>query len=132
MPLNALAASDNIAESDFLRKNIPILYFYPEEKVFPWGINSMLDNADLKKLRNKRSADEADLDLAERELENMAEIARLSKKFVRKKGIDKVDEELAEIEETLKGINLVEKLLKPIFYENRLRRRRNCRRIQAA
>jgi hypothetical protein len=48
-----LAASDKITESDLLKTYAPVLYFHPEEKVFPWGINSMLDNADLKKLRNK-------------------------------------------------------------------------------
>jgi len=45
----------------------------------------------------------------------MAEIARLSRKLVRKKGLDRVDEELAEIEDTLKGVNLLERLLKPIL-----------------
>jgi len=64
---------------------------------------------------NKRDADEADMELAELELENMAEIARLSRKLVRKKGLDRVDEELAEIEGTLKGVNLLERLLNPIL-----------------
>ena len=64
---------------------------------------------------NKKDSDEADIKLAELELENMAEIARLSRKLVRKKGMDRVDEELTEIEDTLKGVNLLERLLKPIL-----------------
>ena len=64
---------------------------------------------------NKGSADEADMDLAELELENMAEIARLSNKLVRKKGFDLVDEGLSEIEDSLQGANLLERLLKPIL-----------------
>ena len=56
IPLNALITSGNIAESNLLKKYAPVLYFHPEEKIYPWGINSMLHNADLKKLRNKRKA----------------------------------------------------------------------------
>jgi len=56
MPLNAPAASGNIAESNLLNEYAPVLYFHPEEKVYPWGINSMLQNADLKKLTNKRKS----------------------------------------------------------------------------
>lgn len=39
---------------DLLRKYAPVLYFHPEEKVYPWGINSMLDNADLKRLQDSQ------------------------------------------------------------------------------
>jgi len=78
-------------------------------------LEAMLNDGSMERSSNKRTTDEADLDLAELELENMADIARLSKKLVSKKGIDKVDEELAEIEDTLKGINLLERLLKPIL-----------------
>jgi len=81
-------------------------------------LEAMLQDGSMERSINKKSADEADLDLAELELENMAEIARLSKKLVTKKGIDKVDEELAEIEDTLKGDNLLERLLKPILIMN--------------
>jgi len=55
MSLNTLAASGEITGSDLLKKYAPVLYFHPEEKVYPWGINSMLYNADLKKMRNKRT-----------------------------------------------------------------------------
>ena len=81
-------------------------------------LEAMLTDGSMKRSATKTSAVEADLDLAELELENMAEIARLSKKLVSKKGIDKVNEELAEIEDTLKGDNLLERLLKPILIMN--------------
>jgi hypothetical protein len=81
-------------------------------------LEGMLKSGSMERSATKKSADEADLDLAELELENMAEIARLSKKLVSKKGIDKVDEELTEIEDTLKGDNLLERLLKPILIMN--------------
>jgi hypothetical protein len=81
-------------------------------------LEAMLKDNSMERSATKKSADEADLDLAELELENMAEIARLSKKLVSKKGIDKVNEELTEIEDTLKGDNLLERLLKPILIMN--------------
>lgn len=56
IPLNTLAVSDDIDKSNLLKKYAPVLYFHAEEKIFPWGINSMLDNADLKKIRNERKA----------------------------------------------------------------------------
>jgi len=51
-----LAAFDRIPEADLLRRYAPVLYFHPDEKIYPWGIDSMLVNADLKMLRNKREA----------------------------------------------------------------------------
>jgi Vacuolar protein sorting-associated protein 62 len=78
-------------------------------------LEAMLKDGSIERSMNKRSADEADLNLAELELENMAEIARLSKKLIRKKGIDLADEELAEIEDSLQGAHLLERLLKPIL-----------------
>ena len=78
-------------------------------------LETMLKDGSMERSANKRSVDEADMDLAELELENMAEIVRLSKKLVRKKGFDLVDEELAEIEDSLQGANLLERLLKPIL-----------------
>ena len=81
-------------------------------------LEGMLEDGSMERSATKKSADEADLDIAELELENMADIARLSKKLVSKKGLDKVDEELKEIEDTLKGDNLLERLLKPILIMN--------------
>jgi hypothetical protein len=81
-------------------------------------LEASLKDGSTERSATKMSADEADLDLAELELENMAEIARLSNKLASKKGIDKVDEELTEIEDTLKGDNLLERLLKPILILN--------------
>ena len=78
-------------------------------------LEAMLESNSIERSATKRSSDEADMALAELELENMAEIARLSNKLVEKKGIDQVDQELTEIEETLKGDNLLERLLKPII-----------------
>ena len=78
-------------------------------------LDTMLKNGPMKKAEAKKSIAEADLNLAELELENMAEIVRLSKNLVRKKLGESVDEELKEAEDTLKGINLLERLLKPIF-----------------
>ena len=78
-------------------------------------LEASLKDGSRERSLTKRSADEADLDLAELELENMAEIARLSKKLVTKKGMDKVNEELAEMEDTFKGDNLLERLLKPVL-----------------
>ncbi len=63
----------------------------------------------------KRDAGAVDVTLAELELENMIAIARLSKKLVRKEGIDRMDEELAELEDTINGTNLLRRLLKPIL-----------------
>jgi len=78
-------------------------------------LEAMLKDGSMKRSAKKRSADEADMNLAELELENMAEIARLSNKLIRKKGFDLVDEELAEIDDSLQGANLMERLLKPIL-----------------
>jgi len=78
-------------------------------------LEAMLKDGSMKRSAKKRSSDEADMNLAELELENMAEIARLSNKLIRKKGFDLVDEELAEIDDSLQGANLMERLLKPIL-----------------
>jgi hypothetical protein len=78
-------------------------------------LEASIKSSAMERSLNKRCADQEDLKLAELELENMAEIARLSKKLVRKKGLDRVDEELAEIDETLKGVNLLERLLRPVL-----------------
>ncbi|MGD2029829.1 MAG: hypothetical protein PVG86_07810, partial [Desulfobacterales bacterium] len=78
-------------------------------------LEASIKSGAMERSLNKRCADQEDLKLAELELENMAEIARLSKKLVRKKGLDRVDEELAEIDETLKGVNLLERLLRPVL-----------------
>jgi|GEM_PF-2295183 len=48
------AYEDRSAKSDLLRKYAPVLHFHPEERIYPWGINSMLDNADLKRLKDNR------------------------------------------------------------------------------
>ena len=63
----------------------------------------------------KRDTGAADVTLAELELENMIQIARLSKKLVRKEGVDRMDEELAELEDTINGTNLLRRLLKPVL-----------------
>jgi hypothetical protein len=81
-------------------------------------LEAMLKDGSMERSATKKSVVEADLDLTELELENMADIARLSKKLVSKEGIDKVNEELTEIEDTLKGDNLLERLLKPILIMN--------------
>jgi hypothetical protein len=78
-------------------------------------LEALLKAGAMEKSVNTKDDDEADIKLAELELENMAEIAGLSRKLVRKKGLDRVDEELAEIEDTLKGVNLLERMLKPIL-----------------
>ena len=78
-------------------------------------LEALINAGSMERSANKKAADEADIKLAELELENMAEIVRLSRKLVRKKGLDRVDEELAEIEDTLNGVNLLERLLKPIL-----------------
>ena len=78
-------------------------------------LDAVLMNDSLKKSATIKDTKDADLNLAELELENMADIVRLSKNLVRKKLGDRVDEELKEAEDTLKGINLLERLLKPIF-----------------
>jgi hypothetical protein len=51
--INTFAVSGDIGKSNLLKKYAPVLYFHAEEKIFPWGINSMLDNADLKRVRLK-------------------------------------------------------------------------------
>ena len=56
IPLDSFAVSDDANKSYLLKKYAPVLYFHAEEKVFPWGIRSMLDNADLKKVENERKA----------------------------------------------------------------------------
>lgn len=63
----------------------------------------------------KRDTSAVDVTLAELELENMIEIARMSKKLVRKEGVDRVDEELAELEDIINGTNLLRRLLKPVL-----------------
>ena len=78
-------------------------------------LEALIKAGSMERSANKKDSDEADIKLAELELENMAEIVRLSRKLVRKKGLDRVDEELAEIEDTLNGVNLLERLLKPIL-----------------
>jgi len=74
-----------------------------------------LKSSSMKISAEKREAGARDLTLAELELENMSEIARLSRKLVRKEGIDRVDEELAELEDTINGTNMLRRLLKPVL-----------------
>ena len=42
---------NELLETDLLRKYAPIFFFHPEEKIYPWGINSLLNHSDLKKLK---------------------------------------------------------------------------------
>jgi hypothetical protein len=81
-------------------------------------LEAMLKVGSLKRSVDKKSVHEADLDVTELELENMAEIARLSNKLLTKKGIDRADEELTEMAETIKGTNVLERLLKPVLILN--------------
>ena len=78
-------------------------------------LEALIKAGAMKRSANKKDADEADIKLAELELENMTEIVRLSRKLVRKKGLDRVNEELTEIEDALKGVNLLERVLKPVL-----------------
>ena len=81
-------------------------------------LEAALKDSSLERSANKKSVHEADLALAELELENMAAIASLSNKLIRKKGMDRVNEELTEMEDSIKGTNLLERLLKPILIMN--------------
>lgn len=78
-------------------------------------LEKTLKDSSMKISEEKRDSGARDLTLAELELENMAEIARLSRKLVRKEGVDRVDEELAELEDTINGTNMLRRLLKPVL-----------------
>jgi hypothetical protein len=81
-------------------------------------LEAMLEDRSLESPGRAKSVHEADLRLTELELENMAEIARLSNELLSKKGIDRADEELTEMVETIKGTNVLERLLKPVLILN--------------
>jgi len=113
--------STELELEDMIKKTRVYLKQKPEKKISDImekelaELEASIKAGAMERSLNKRCADQTDLKLAELELENMAEIARLSRKLVRKKGLDRVDEELSEIEDTLKGVNLLERLLKPIL-----------------
>ena len=50
-------AENRLITADLLQRYAPVFYFHPEEQIYPWGIDSMLENSDLKKLKDSREVD---------------------------------------------------------------------------